>query len=212
MLLQLLDAFSCRDLVGEVYPELLIHKPLGNWWNCYPLNLLWANCNFEFWEAQKPCFNYGWQKGTKGHWKRNFRLDFLSLRALLLQWPRVPGWRGLEPGPLLQMCLQGWCNSVLHSFLPASALQPGQDPPAFSTPPFPWAVCISHAGDQTSKQSFWVTSGWFGKETCRNGVEWWWSLCVSSLIPYFPSILFLSFLCKLIWHKLCLKKLVFVFY
>lgn len=147
MLLQLLDAFSCRVPVGEVHPELLMHKPLENRENCYPLNLLWQTAVLNS-EMHESCvLTMGDRKGLRGVGERNLPLVSLSLRALLLRWPRVPGRRGLEPGSVLQVCLQGWCNSVLHSFLPASALQPGQDPPAFwecsSTPPFPWAVCIS---------------------------------------------------------------------
>lgn len=145
----------------------------------------------------------------------NLPLVFLSLRALLLRWPSVPGWWELEPGSVLQMCLQGWCSSVLHSFLPASALQPGQHPPAFQECPSTSPVCISRAGDQISKQSFWVTSGWFGEEIFD--LQKWCAVMVKPvcLFPntfFSPSILFLSSLCWLIRHKFWLKKLLFVLY
>lgn len=152
-----------------------------------------TNQNFEFWDTQNLCFNYGWWKGVKGRWKRKLPIVFISLRALLLWWTLVPGWWGLAPWSVLQMHLHGRRDAVLHSFLPASAVQPGQDPSAFWGHDS-WLLSFPRQGPFLmqmyklgGKSSVWQVGDLEkGVLMCGNDVERWLNLSVYTCCPSLP--------------------------
>lgn len=139
----------------------------------------------------------------------------LFLRALLLWWPFVPGWWGLAPWSVLQMCLQGWRDSVLHSFLWGCSVQTGQDSAAFWGH-YPWLSSFPWQ-DLFLMQTYKIAerSGWFEKRSIYMWSGGWVFQCkhaVSSPIHCFPTDLFVSCVCCLIEHNYAPKKWWFWFY
>lgn len=191
-----------------MHPELLIHKSKAL--EKLKLLLLFSGLtkeNFEFQDARSLFFNYGWRKGKRTN-KKNPDI-LLFLRALLLWWPFVPGWWGLAPWSVLQMCLQGWRDSVLHSFLWGCSVQTGQDSAAFWghyswLSSFPWQ-------DLFLMQTYKIAgrSGWFEKRSIYMWSGGWVFQCkhaVSSPIHCFSTDLFVSCVCCLIEHNYAPKK------
>lgn len=176
----------------------------------------WTNRNFEFWDAQNLCFNYGWRKGIKGHWKR-----WLPLVSYLLEPCSFDGrlFRDGEDWRLGRcskcVCRDGTTQCFTASCQPLLCSQVRTHRPSV----FPSARAVSHADGRISRQIFCLTSGRFGKGSFD---VWKWCgavksvsihlLSVSSPVSSFPVILLLSCLCWLIKYSCCLKKLLFVLY
>lgn len=193
-LLQLLDAFSCRVPVREMYPELLIHEPLGNWWNCYPLNRLWQTAVLNS-EMHRSCvLIMGDRKGPKGVGKETSPLFSCPLEPCSFDGHVFQDGEGWSLGRCSRcvcrdgaaQCSTASCQPLLCSQV--RTLQPSRNVPQH--PLFHGQCAFLMVGSKlASKASGWQVGDLEKRYlTGRNGVEWWWSLCVSSLIASFPSI------------------------